>query len=80
MAAQINAVVELHQGYIEVTFLGGFMGLQFRLELFVCLDPLRRIAAGTDQRFGISALAFMAFAQGFKNVHGFSSSSALWAS
>ena len=59
-------------------FFGGFVSLQFCLELLVRLDAFRGIAAGADQGFGVGTLALVAFAQGFENIHGMSSSVALW--
>jgi hypothetical protein len=76
MSTEIDAVVELHQRDIEVAFFGGFVGLQFGLELFVGFDPLRGVAAGFDQSFGVIALTVVAFAKGFENIHGGSSSTA----
>ncbi|MNR51683.1 hypothetical protein D3C85_1713930 [compost metagenome] len=78
MAAEVDAVVELHQRDVEMPLFSGFVGLEFRLELLVGLDPFRGVAAGPDQRIGVGALAVVAFAQGFKNIHGLSSSAALW--
>ncbi|MNR39374.1 hypothetical protein D3C85_1575810 [compost metagenome] len=70
MTAEVDTVVNLHQRDVEMPLFGRGVCLQFRLELLVRLDPLRRIAAGMDQRFCIGPLAFVAFTQGFKNVHG----------
>jgi hypothetical protein len=41
VAAEIDAVVEFHQRNVEVALFGGFMRLQFGLELFVGFNPLR---------------------------------------
>ncbi|MNG26324.1 hypothetical protein D3C84_1113000 [compost metagenome] len=57
---------------------GRGVSLQFRLESFVGLDTFGAVAAGVDQGFGVGTLAFMAFAQGFEDIHGVSSSVALW--
>ena len=73
MAAEVDAVVEFHQRDVEMPLFGGFVSLQFGLELFIGFDPFRGVAAGANQRFGIGALAFVAFAQGFENIHGVSS-------
>ena len=77
MAAEVDTVVEFHQRDVEMPLFCGFVGLEFRLELLVGLDTLRRVAAGLDQRVGVGALAVVAFTQGFKNIHGLSSWAAL---
>jgi hypothetical protein len=54
------------------------MGLEFGFELFVGFDTLGGVATGFDQCFSVGTLAFMTFTQGFKNIHGVSSSAAFW--
>lgn len=73
MAAEIDAVVVLHQRNIEKALLSGFMGLELGFQLLVSLDTLLARTVGLDQGVGIAALPFMALSQRFKNVHGNSS-------
>src|SRR5471032_1340057 len=73
MTAQIDSVVELHQRNVEIPFFRGFVGLELGFKPFVGLGPFRGVTAGLDQRVGIAALAVVAFAQGFENVHWLSS-------
>src|SRR3954464_2418684 len=70
VAAEVDAVVVLHQRDIEEALFSGFMGLQFGFELFVDLDPFLAVAMGFDQGIGIAALPIMTLSEGFENVHG----------